>query len=347
MINRTLARSSVFQQLYAYYHSDETHLERAEEALDLCLDSIQASYYFLLDIIPSLTDVQHELLQRKKTRFYNTEAEIAHHEHLVQNRLAEIIRSCDFLQDKLSDIDASWRDNDPLLKNLLSEITKSEVYQTYVERQTTDINIDVKFWIDILQKIVFKHAQVDEFLSDISIYWDNPCNVVEKVEIEELPNIDNLDEAMDELRNSPTYQSTGLSSSAIEVQKDFVLKTLRRIAKTENMHNVLMPQFKDEEDKDFPKLLLRSAIVHCDQYRDLIADALQNWESERLADADTIILQQGIAELLTFPTISASVTLNEYIDLAKVYSTTKSGSFVNGLLDAILKKLREENKTDK
>ena len=106
-------------------------------------------------------------------------------------------------------------------------------------------------------------------------------------------------------------------------------------------------EFKDDEDREFARRLFRRAILNSDYYRHLISENTRNWDLERVAFMDVIIMQCALAEILSFPNIPISVSLNEYVDIAKVYSTLKSGSFVNGTLDGIVKVLKKEGKLTK
>lgn len=347
MINRALARSIVFQELFSYYHSDCQNIKEAEEALGENLTSTHDLYYFLIAIVPALTDTYRELVERNKKRFYQREEDSNPNTRLLDNELVAKIENSDTLSSVLREHGLNWHNNDSLLKNLLSEILASPTYVAYAAEAEVGLPEDVQFWVEVLQKVTFKNPILDDYLSDCSIYWSNPSSVVEKVEIEDLPGIDELDEMMDELRKSDSYQAVRLANSAVEIQKDFTLKTLRKAKRVKTFDTALMPMFKDEEDEQFTYQLLRSTIIHGEEYRRLIDEVLKNWESERLADSDLLLLQQGIAELLTFPGIKAPVTINEYIELAKIYSTGKSASFINGLLDAILQLLRERYNLDK
>lgn len=104
----------------------------------------------------------------------------------------------------------------------------------------------------------------------------------------------------------------------------------------------MLPEYKDEEDLDFARKLFRSTILNADQYQRYMSDASRNWDFSRLAYMDVVIMQIAIAELCTFPNIPASVTINEYVNLAKLYSTPHSGSYVNGMLDGIARFLNDE-----
>ena len=106
----------------------------------------------------------------------------------------------------------------------------------------------------------------------------------------------------------------------------------------------MLPEFKDEEDQDFARRLFRRTILNAEYYRHLISENTRNWDLERVALMDFIILQIALAEILSFPNIPVSVTFNEYLEIAKLYSTPKSASFINGTLDAIVNTLVNENK---
>ncbi len=124
----------------------------------------------------------------------------------------------------------------------------------------------------------------------------------------------------------------------------FVLKTIKRF---EEERGELLPEYKDTADMDFASRLFKAAIANAEEYRQLMSECSRNWDMQRLAFMDVVIMQAAIAEVMTFPDIPLSVTLNEYVEIAKHYSTAKSGSFVNGLLDSITKRLRSSGKIDK
>ena len=109
----------------------------------------------------------------------------------------------------------------------------------------------------------------------------------------------------------------------------------------------MLPEYRDDEDKEFARKLFRQAITNAEAYRNLMSNNTKNWDLERLAFMDILIMQVALAEILSFPTIPVSVSLNEYVEIAKVYSTPKSGSFINGMLDTIVNQLKKENKLSK
>lgn len=124
----------------------------------------------------------------------------------------------------------------------------------------------------------------------------------------------------------------------------FIIKTIKKFKLENSAHQELLPMFKDEEDEEFARKLLRSSINNCNEFRNLINKNTKNWELDRIAFMDIVIMQAALAELMEFPTIPVNVTLNEYIEISKMYSTEKSGKFINGILDNIVGELKKENK---
>lgn len=130
----------------------------------------------------------------------------------------------------------------------------------------------------------------------------------------------------------------------IEIIESFVLKTIKRFNPDSGYEQELLPMFKDDTDRQFAVKLLHESMLHITEYRELIEKYTANWESDRIALMDMIIMQIAIAEIIGFVSIPISVSLNEYIDIAKSYSTAKSAPFINGILDAIVKELKEEKR---
>jgi N utilization substance protein B len=129
----------------------------------------------------------------------------------------------------------------------------------------------------------------------------------------------------------------------MEIIGTFILKTIKRF-REEGSKQMLLPMFKDEEDRLFAVKLFRESLLHGVEIRERISRHMRNWETERVANIDMVIMQVAVAEILTFPSIPVRVSLNEYIDTAKYYSTPKSGVFINGILDAVVDELKKENR---
>lgn len=145
----------------------------------------------------------------------------------------------------------------------------------------------------------------------------------------------------DNERLSDLLEETSLYwNDDLEIVQSFVLKTIKQFKSVEEEQ--ILPQYRSDEDKEFAVQLFRNAIVNCEQYKNYIRSYSSNWDIERIALMDIIVMQLALAEIMTFPAIPTTVSLNEYIDLAKKYSTLKSGYFINGVLDKVVKNLKAE-----
>ena len=169
---------------------------------------------------------------------------------------------------------------------------------------TVDYTSDKDIWRKIYKKVFLQSASLDDSIQDQNIYWTDD----------------------------------------IEMVISFIIKTIKRFDASKGNSQELLPMFKDEEDADFARQLLRSVLSKSDMLRDMIDKNTKNWELDRIAFMDILIMEVALAELLDFPTIPVNVTLNEYIEIAKLYSTEKSSTFINGVLDNIVGELKKENK---
>ena len=166
---------------------------------------------------------------------------------------------------------------------------------------------DRELWRKLYKNIIFNNIELDQVLEDQSLYWNDDKEIVDT----------------------------------------FVLKTIKRFDEKNGAKQELLPEFKDEEDQDFARRLFRRTILNADYYRHLISENTKNWDLDRVAFMDVVIMQIALAEILSFPNIPVSVSLNEYVEIAKLYSTPKSGGFINGTLDGIVNSLKKENKLTK
>jgi N utilization substance protein B len=173
--------------------------------------------------------------------------------------------------------------------------------------ETSTYEEDKEVWRKLYKAFIFDNEELDALLEEQSLYWNDDKSIVDS----------------------------------------FVLKTIKRFEEKNAETQQLLPEYKDVADMEFARKLFRNAITNAEQYRELMSASSKNWDMSRLAFMDVVIMQVALAEIMTFEDVPLSVTLNEYVEIAKHYSTVKSGSFVNGMLDTITKKLRQENKINK
>ena len=188
------------------------------------------------------------------------------------------------------------------MKKLLADIKASDTYADYMVNEVDDYSTDREFWRKIYKSIIMKDDRLSEVLEDKSLYWNDDREIVDT----------------------------------------FVLKTIKRFEEENKENQELLPEYKDEEDREFAVKLFRTTILNDEDHRRLIAQCVKNWEFDRLAFMDVVIMQIAIAEILGFVQIPTVVSINEYVDIAKYYSTPKSAAYVNGILDAVVKRLKRE-----
>lgn len=198
----------------------------------------------------------------------------------------------------------SWADNIEFVRNLLSQMEQSQIYKDYIDSPEDSYEDDREVWRKLYKTLIMENENLDSLLEERSLYWNDDKEIVDT----------------------------------------FVLKTIKRFDPKNKAKQELLPEFKDEEDKDFAVKLFRATILNADQYQRFMSETSRNWDFSRLAYMDVVIMQIAIAEMMNFPNIPVSVTINEYVDLAKLYSTPKSGSYINGMLDAIAHYLADTGK---
>lgn len=304
MINRVLIRIRIVQVLYSFYQNQDGNVVKAESELKHSFQKSYDLYFYFLLLIIEITRLYSRRIEHAKAKLLPSERDMNPNTKLIDNRFVKQLENNIELQNYLKDRPLSWHDNDVFVKSLLTTITSSSIYEEYINSKESDYESDREFWRGVFKHIIVKNEELDDLLEDESLFWNDDIEIVES----------------------------------------FVIKTIKKFDSENGDAQPLLPMFKDDEDHEFAFKLLRECIFNGKEYREMIAEYAKNWESERIAFMDQIIMQIALTEILNFPSIPVSVTLNEYIDIAKVYSTEKSASFINGILDAIVEKLRKEKK---
>ena len=219
-----------------------------------------------------------------------------------------LLRSNKALNEYIENQKAAWDEEENLVKRLYSDFIDSDIYGLYVDKADYSFAADRELIRKFYKTYICDNEDIDSMLEDHSLYWNDDKEIIDS----------------------------------------FVLKTIKRFTEESNEEMPLLPEFSSEDDRRFAQDLFHATLTRDAELRGFIRDNTRNWEFNRLAVMDVIIMQIALAEILTFPTIPLSVTFNEYLDIAKVYSTPKSASYINGMLDGIVKNLHEQgilNKT--
>ena len=349
MINRILIRLKVLQILYAYYQNrisdldfdDETKkllieeleqtlprnlgenerakllteevinkkykdylLQKAEQELIFSLSKAYDLYNYLLLLIVEITHYADLRLDLAKNKYLPTKEELNPNMKFVNNRFVAQLAANEDLKEYVKTQKRSWNNDQDFIKELYTNIVESDIYKEYMKSEEDSYEADREVWRKLYKEFICYNESLDELLEDQSLYWNDDKEIVDT----------------------------------------FVLKTIKRFRERYGEIQPLLPQYNDADDEQFACDLLRAAIMNDDYYQVLITENTKNWDFDRIALMDVVIMQCALAEILNFPDIPVSVSLNEYVEISKVYSTNKSSSFINGALDGIVKQLMRENK---
>ncbi len=308
MINRDLIRRKIVQLTYAYYQNRNYNMDNAEKELMFSLSKSYDLYNYMLQLIVAITGEARkrydvEVVRAQREGLQEPSARLAFNEFAVQ--LEENKMLLDWIDVKHS----NWDENIEVVRSLYNTITSSDLYADYVSGafdaelpDMDDYDRDREWWRRVYKKFIQNNDEMDAFLEEKSLYWNDDKDIVDT----------------------------------------FVLKTIKRFDKANKSKQELLPEYKDMEDREFARKLFRATILNADSYQRYMSTASRNWDFSRLAYMDVVIMQIAIAELTTFPGIPATVTINEYVEMAKVYSTPRSGGYVNGMLDNIARYLNEQ-----
>ena len=307
MINRVLIRLKIVQIIYAYYQNGGKNLDTAEKELLFSLSKAYDMYNYLLLLMVEVTKYASKKAETAKHKLAPTKDELNPNLKFVNNQFIAQLEVNTQLCNFVESQKKSWDCAPDFIKSLCEEIMSSDIYKEYMASETTSYDEDREFWRKVYKKFVFNNDRLDAVFEEQSLYWNDDKEIVDT----------------------------------------FVLKTIKRFDSKNGEKQELLPEFKDEEDKDFARRLFRRAILNEDYYRHLISDCSKNWVLDRVAVMDVVIMQIALAEILSFPNIPVSVSLNEYVEIAKLYSTPRSGAFINGTLDGIVNQLKKENKLTK
>lgn len=307
MINRVLIRLKIVQIVYAYYQNGGKNLDTAEKELFFSLSKAYDLYNYLLLLMVEVTKQANKRLNAAKNKLVPTKEELFPNTKFVENRFIAQLEVNKQLLEFSNNQKKTWENEADFVKTLCDKILESDIYKEYVASETSSYEEDRELWRKLYKNIIFNNIELDQVLEDQSLYWNDDKEIVDT----------------------------------------FVLKTIKRFDEKNGAKQELLPEFKDEEDQDFARRLFRRTILNADYYRHLISENTKNWDLDRVAFMDVVIMQIALAEILSFPNIPVSVSLNEYVEIAKLYSTPKSGGFINGTLDGIVNSLKKENKLTK
>jgi len=304
MISRRIIRTKVLQILYAHVSSPEKTITQSESELHFSIRKTYDLYHLLLSILGEISDFANDRIESRKMKNLPTEDDLNPNLRFTNNRLITRLKEDISLNKYLTVNKLNWTNYPDLIRSIYTSMIESDLYRNYITSPVDDFQNDRRFAEDFFSDILLNSDIMLNELEEQSIYWN-----------------DDLDFTI-----------------------SMVIKTIKKFKSADDKNEYLMSLYKDTEDQEFTTKLFRKAILNNLENRKIIENYTKNWDVDRVAIMDILIMQLALTELIEFPSIPVKVTLNEYIELAKYYSTNRSSTFINGVLDRITKDFREEGK---
>ena len=304
-----MVRTRVLQTMFAYSKDEDKTALTARRELRKSFADTYDLYFVLLDFVNELTAYAQKQIEENIARARATHSNWTPNRRFVQNRLAQQIFDNRALRARVAEQNLSWDSGMPAVMDTYRRLTESEFYRTYMEAQTCTYEDDKRLWRLIYQNLLINSEALREALDDMELALDKSYWTVDT-----------------------------------EIIISYIIKTIKRFNADSTPETPLLEMFDSEDEAQFAEDLLAKAIELQPQSEELINSHLKGWDADRIADMDRIILEVALAEILEFEEIPMTISLNEYIELAKEYSGDKSYMFINGILTEILRDLKNEGK---
>ena len=309
MLSRHFLRVKVLQSLYAYIVTENSSLDIAEKELDKSISETYDLEVYLFSSLLEMRDIAENQIEEAKGKFFPTEEEKNPNMRFVNNELLRQLSENTELTKAIEKLKINWSDQRDLLKRILNKFKASNSYKDYMSKEEITYDDDKKAVIQLLKNYLLKNESFLDYLAELKLYWESD------------------------------FQYVGLS----------FLKFLKEFKQSDSASKSITKSFgfDEKEIRDFALDLFRKCVSHYDEFDSMFDKHIENWDKERIAFMDTLIIKMGLVELVYCPEIPVRVTLNEYIEMAKEFSTERSNLFVNGLLDRFLIDLRAAGKIRK
>lgn len=308
MLTRRHIRVKVMQSLYALLQSKTEDLDNQQKFLFSSIESMENLYLLQLSLLVEIQKLAKEQISLSQKKYLATETDKNPNTKFVNNKVLQLLVNSETLLDALEENKiTNWDLDDKYVRVIYDTILKSEIYQKYMASSKSDFNSDKEFLADLFKEVIAPNDKLYEYIEDQSLTW-----------LDDLPVVNTI-----------------------------ILKKIRKISPTVGNSYFLQQLYKDEDDKKFTKELFTKTLLNETDLSKEIEGKTPNWDKERIAEIDAILLKMAITEFLKFPSIPVKVTMNEYLEIAKEYSTPKSSIFINGVLDKLVKEYKETKKLNK
>lgn len=308
MLTRRHIRVKAMQSLYAFNQSQNDNLNTEEKFLMKSMEEMYDLFLLQLSLITEIREHAVEYLEKSQKKHLATSEEKNPNRKFINNAIFEILNENESLQNALEKHKVNqWKQDDEYVAIIWNEIRSSLLYEDYMSTRENDFKEDKNFIIDIFKEIIAPNDKLYDYLEDRKLTW-----------VDDLPLVNTA-----------------------------ILKLLQKLKEKTGKEKKIAKLFKSEDDKEFAKKLFRKTYLNDEELSEEMLGKTPNWDKDRIAEVDMILIKMAICEFLNFPSIPVKVTINEYLEIAKEYSTPKSSIFINGVLDKLSKEYKAENKLNK
>lgn len=309
MLTRRHIRVKVMQCIYALTQSKDDSLDKQEKFLKVSIDNMYTLYLLMLSLFAELHEKAREQVKLSSKKYLENESDkYPDKEKFLNNKLLLQISDNNVLREELKRRKLNnWYLHEEYVKIIYQEVVGSEIYERYMSNPQTSYEEDKGLVLDLFRDIIAPNEKIYDYLEDDKLTW-----------VDDIP-----------------------------IVNTHLLKILKKVKENSIPSYFLSALLKDEEDLTYAKRLLSKTLLNNAKWEKEIEGKTPNWDKDRIADIDSILLKMAICELLNFPSIPERVTINEFLEIAKEYSTPKSSIFINGVLDKLVREYREEGKLNK
>jgi N utilization substance protein B len=304
MLNRRYLRIKVMQGLYTYFQSHNTDVPKGENELLRSIDKVYDLYLLLLQFLVEIRDVAVAVAEEGRNKRLPSKEDLNPNLRFIENPILVELGQSGALASALRERKLNWSGQLEIIRRTFVAIRSSEEYQEYMSAETPTIELHREFMLYVFKKYVADSDPIETYLEERSLYWPNDLNMA---------------------------------------VAPMILKTLEVMQPAEGQSFQLQALYKDPaDDRNFILDLYRKTIMDNKASEQMIGEKTRNWEVERIAMMDVLLMKMAITELIHFQSIPVKVSLNEYIEISKLYSTPKSKVFINGVLDKLVIDLKEK-----
>jgi N utilization substance protein B len=313
MLSRRHLRTKVLQAFYAFIQSGNSDIADGEKHLLKSVDKLYELYISQLFFLVEIADFACKRAEEAKNKFLPTENDLNPNTRFIDNSVIRQIEENRNFKKYINNYKTSWADEQELIRIIYKEIIKEDFFDKYMVSKNHSYMDDQEVLIKIVKKTISGFELLEQYYEDKSIYW---------------------------------------SFDDFHTANIMVIKTIKQFIENQSHSQPLPPIFKadvetDNEDRQFMIELFRKSVLHHEDYKKMIAEKACNWELDRIAVMDILLINMALTEIVGFPSIPIKVTLNEYIEISKYFSSAKSKVFINGILDKMVEELKLANKIKK